>query len=147
MRTAALVDAALGVLQVTAVQNDHYHLPGESVAARNRSYALRFKTRDRVVVLTGDTGASDAVATLATHADVLVSEMATASDLASVPPEVRHHVESEHLSPAQVGQMASITKVKQVVLSHVRKLGPSDVDEVRRAYKGIVTLGDDLRCY
>jgi ribonuclease BN (tRNA processing enzyme) len=63
-------------LKVTAVENTHFHFqPGSPGYGKYKSYAYRFDAPDRSVVFTGDTGPSDAVATLAKGADLLVSEV------------------------------------------------------------------------
>jgi ribonuclease BN (tRNA processing enzyme) len=134
-------------VRVQAVENTHYHLDPAGLASRNKSYALRFETPDRVIVFTGDTGESEAVARLAKGADVLVSEMATSEDFAKVPPAVRKHMLTEHLSPAQVGALAASAGVRLVVLTHVRSVSAQDLAEVRRTFKGRVVLGQDLSIY
>ena len=69
-------------ITVTAVENTHFHFPAGSPAyGKFKSYSYRFKTPDRVIVFTGDTGASDALAELAKDADVLVSEVVSVDDV------------------------------------------------------------------
>jgi ribonuclease BN (tRNA processing enzyme) len=68
-------------LKVTAVENTHFHFqPGSPGYGKCKSYAYRFDAPDRSVVFTGDTGPSDAVATLAKGADLLVSEVTASTD-------------------------------------------------------------------
>lgn len=120
-----------GALTVTAVLNDHYHFEEASEAARlSRSYALRFETPSRTVVFTGDTGPSRRVEALARGADLLVSEVIdleriaaqwrqnTAVDPAYVDGLIAHLAE-DHLSPEEVGKLASRAGVKRVVLTHL----------------------------
>src|SRR5688500_2948654 len=61
-------------IKVIAVQNSHFAFHEGPAAGKHKSYAYRFETPDRVIVFTGDTGASDAVTDLAKDADLLVSE-------------------------------------------------------------------------
>jgi ribonuclease BN (tRNA processing enzyme) len=133
-----------GLVKVTAVENTHYRLSTTSSDSHPKSYSLRFVTPDKVIVFTGDTGESAAVESLAQDADILVSEMVTATDTADVPPEVRAHMSAEHLSPAQVGQLAAKARVKALVLSHIRTVSDTDVAEIRRHYSGPIAVGHDL---
>lgn len=128
---------------VTAIENTHFHLPVE-IAAEHKSLSYRFKTRDKVIVFTGDTGPSPAVAEFAKGADILVCEIASAAEIARVPPEVRRHMLEDHLSGAEVGKLATAAGVKTVILSHFRSVAPADVEDVKRNFKGRVVVGTDL---
>jgi ribonuclease BN (tRNA processing enzyme) len=130
-------------VKVSALQNTHYRArdgaPGDS-----RSYSLKFQAAGRTVVLTGDTGPSDALAEFAQGADLLVSEMVSRTDIAAVPPFVREHMVQEHLTTAEVGKLAAKAGVKTVVISHVREVSDADVAEVRQHFGGSVVVGTDL---
>lgn len=127
---------------VTAVENTHY--ARGAGGGPDRSYALRFDGPSRSIVFTGDTGESDAVAGLATGADVLVSEMVTAADLDRVPPPVRAHMIHEHLTAAQVGALAATAGVGTVVLSHYTEATEADLAAISAEYSGSVVAGSDL---
>jgi ribonuclease BN (tRNA processing enzyme) len=131
-------------VRVTAAENSHFNFKPDSAEARNRSYALRFQTPDKVIVFTGDTGVSEPVAELARGADILVAEVVTPEAVASVPAAVREHMEKEHLSLAQVGQLAAKAGVKTLVLSHGPKLNRSHLAEIRRHFSGRIVAGQDL---
>lgn len=130
-------------LVVTAVENTHFHLP-TSMVPKHKSLTFRFKTRDKVIVFSGDTGPSDAVVALARGADILVCEIASAAEIARVPPDVRRHMIEEHLTGAEVGKLATAAGVNTVILSHFRSIAPADVAEVRRNFKGKVVVGADM---
>jgi ribonuclease BN (tRNA processing enzyme) len=51
----------------------------------------------------------------------------------------------EHLSPAQVGDLATKAGVRKLVLSHVGKVSEEDLAQVRAHYSGPVVLGQDLQ--
>jgi hypothetical protein len=61
-------------IKVSAVQNSHFDFHKGPASGKHKSYSYRFETPDRVIVFTGDTGASDAVTELAKDADLLVTE-------------------------------------------------------------------------
>lgn len=131
-------------VRVSAIENTHFRLAAESVAARDKSYSLRFDFGGKSVVFTGDTGPSPTLETFARGADILVAEMVSADDRRSVPPSVLKHMDEEHLSPTEVGRLAQRAGVKMLVLSHVGIVDRAEVEEVRRNFDGQVVLGSDL---
>jgi ribonuclease BN (tRNA processing enzyme) len=149
-------------IRVTSAENSHFHFRSEDVATgEDRSYSYRFDTPDGSVVFTGDTGPSDAATKLAQGADVLVSEVCACNDeSAENPPPIlgsqaalmreqeQFHMTHEHLTPEEVGKMASRAHVKVVILSHF--VPGEDVDMTRftagvtRYFSGPVIPGQDL---
>ncbi|NMG64775.1 MBL fold metallo-hydrolase [Azoarcus indigens] len=131
-------------------------------AARNihppihHSYGLRFDTRDRSVVVSGDTNYSEAIVKLATGADVLVHEAiyvpGVDAMLKRVPnaATLREHLLASHTTTEDVGRVAAEAGVKKLVLTHlVPGDDPGITDEmwlegVRKHYKGEVVVGKDL---
>ncbi|MDE2563402.1 MAG: MBL fold metallo-hydrolase [Sphingomonadales bacterium] len=152
------------LLRVTAVENSHYSTmkPVEHPYGRDMSFSYRFETPRRSIVYTGDTGPSPAVERLARDADVLISEVI---DLKGVVGDIRrqtagtnidetpmiHHMELEHLTPANVGAIAGRAKVRKLVLTHFG-LAPGTtainrkymLSEIRKHYQGPVVFGTDL---
>jgi ribonuclease BN (tRNA processing enzyme) len=150
---------------VTAVENTHYMGANANAATpADKSYAYRFDTPGRSIVFCGDTGPSEAVTELAKGADVLVCEVndleASMKEIAStmrLPPlvlkAVRMHMEKQHISPEEIGKMATKAGVKSVVLTHYSpgldgetNLSPY-TDGVRKFYTGPVIAGHDLLEY
>lgn len=148
-------------VKVTAVENSHYVTldPAKRPPGAKRSYALRFDLADRSIVFTGDTGPSEAVAELARGADILVSEVADINALLATlrrqdpgggdQEAAGAHMRKEHLSPEDVGALASRAGVKMVVLSHIGG-GSEDgidmrvlTDRVRANFAGPVIAGRD----
>jgi ribonuclease BN (tRNA processing enzyme) len=154
-----------GTIRVTAAENTHYHFrPGTPSYGKDKSYAYRFDTPHGSVVFTGDTGPSPAVVGLAHGARVLVSEvidppavireMEQAGHMpAAVAEQAAFHMEHEHLTPEEVGKMASAAHARVVILTH---FGPGDDSEsstapytagVERYFSGTVVPGHDLLEY
>lgn len=131
-------------IKVHAVENTHFRLDKDALAARNKSYAYRFETPDKVIVFTGDTGPSLAVAKLAMHADILVAEMVSEKAIRSVPPDVLAHMLEEHLTATEVGNLAAKAQVSTLVLSHYRYVSEDDLVEIRRQFDGEIVVGKDL---
>ena len=151
-------------IKVTAAENSHFHFPAGSPGyGKYKSYSYRFETADRVIVFTGDTGASDAVTALAKGADVLVTEVVSVEDVKearvrdgrwgamseSEQREYIRHMVEEHLTPEQIGVMASRAGVKTVILSHLTVRPDSDdytpwAEEVKKHFTGEVLVARDL---
>jgi ribonuclease BN (tRNA processing enzyme) len=164
-------DVAPGVIyqdanvRVTAVENTHFNFPPESPAhGKYRSYSYRFDTPGRVVVFTGDTGPSDALTQLTKGADVLVTEVNVTEEVielqkrngswqakgAAEQEAWIRHMNEEHVTPEQVGRMASAAGVKTVVLTHFTPtVNRNDdyqrfVEATKKVYPGQVLLAKDL---
>jgi ribonuclease BN (tRNA processing enzyme) len=125
-------------IKVTAAENTHFHLTAANPAyGKYKSYAYRIETPDKVVVFTGDTGPSQSVESLAKGADMLVSEVLIIDDLLAILKKngmwdkmstdrqvgLVRHLREDHLTPEQVGKLASRADVKRVVLTHTLLTG------------------------
>lgn len=150
-------------LAVTAVDNTHLGFPGlDYDRDRFQSLSYRFDMPDRSIVYTGDTGPSEAVEELAQGVDILVSEMmdmdwAVTNLLQENPTmpqpvfeRVSSHLRAHHLTPVQVGELATRANVGRVVITHFSP-GYTDPDlvsgyeqQVRTAYDGEVVIANDL---
>ena len=152
-------------VKVTAVENTHFHFqPGTPPYGKYKSYSYRFETPDRVVFFTGDTGPSEAVADLAKNADLFVTETTSPEEVVELfkkngtwqsktPSEQEgflRHMHEEHITPEDIGKMATKAGVKAVVLTHYGpSVNPDDdyqrlIDETKKYYSGPVTLAKDL---
>jgi len=152
-------------VKVTAVENTHFNFPpGSPPAGKYKSFSYRFETPGRVVVFTGDTGPSEALTELAKGADVLVTEVTAVEDVIEVfkrsgtwdvktPDEQAgwiRHMKEEHVTPEDIGKMATKAGVKSVVLTHVSPtVDPEDdykryADGVKKVYSGPVAVAKDL---
>ncbi len=113
------------------------------------------ETPTRKLVISGDTGPSDALFDAARNADVLVHEAYPAVRLkAENRPggdEWPRYMRAVHTSDAEIGAMAATRGIKTVVLSHIIWQGgtPAEVlAGVRRGgYRGAVRVANDLDVY
>lgn len=156
-----------GGLRVTAAQNSHFYFVSRGpTGVIDKSYAYRFDTPSGSVVFTGDTGPSDAVARLAEGADVLVSEVCLCSKGSAAPNAKRDgstvrppdgldaqedfHLMREHLSPEEVGTIATRAHVRTVILTHYvpgddnEKDGTGYRSGVKKTFTGTVIAAQDL---
>jgi len=121
-----------------------------------QTYAYRFDTAERSIVLAGDTTYSPELIELAKGADVLVHEIIHLGGLDRLlkrnpnAATLREHLLASHSVPEDVGKVAAAARVKTLVLSH---LVPSDdpaltdadwMEGVRMHYSGQVIVGRDL---
>jgi ribonuclease BN (tRNA processing enzyme) len=121
-----------------------------------QSYAYRFDTADRSIVISGDTAYAPELAEFARGADVLVHEVmylpAIEKLLTQLPDakRLREHLMAAHTLPEDVGKIAAQAGVKTLVLSHfVPGDDPTITDDqwmegARRFFKGPIVVGKDL---
>jgi ribonuclease BN (tRNA processing enzyme) len=134
-------------VRVTAALNDHPPI--------EHSFAYRFDTSDRSIVISGDTRYSENVIKLARGADVLVHEVTSREFWerpgGPQPPDVVRHILASHTDAPDVGRVAAAAGVAMLVLSHcVPTEGPGApspeqwIAGVRRHFTGKVVFGTDL---
>lgn len=134
-------------VRVTAALNDHPPI--------EHSFAFRFDTADRSIVISGDTRYSEHVVNLAKGADVLVHEVVSRAfwERADAPqaPAVVRHILASHTDAPDVGRVAAAAGVGTLVLSHFVPTeganAPTDdewIAGVRQHFKGRVIVGRDL---
>jgi ribonuclease BN (tRNA processing enzyme) len=112
--------------------------------------AYRFDCRDRSIVISGDTAPSDALASLAKGADVLVHEALWVPSAPGAPgTALRTHIMNSHTPVEEAGRLAARAGVKTLVLSHIvpTDSAPSDdqlIAAARSTFDGRVVVGKDL---
>ena len=152
-------------VKVTAVENTHFHFVADTPGyGKYKSYSYRFETPGRVVVFTGDTGPSEALTELAKDADFLVAEVGQPEEVIDLykkngswqsrSPEEQaaflRHMKEEHVTPDDVGKMATRAGVQVVVLTHLLPTANPDddyqryADGVKKYFSGRVVVARDL---
>jgi ribonuclease BN (tRNA processing enzyme) len=114
------------------------------------AYGYVFQTHDRKVVVSGDTGPTDAVVKACNGCDVLVHEVYSAEKLKTRTPDWQAYHSSYHTSGYELGDIATRAGAKAVVLYHQLYWGDDDAElirEVSRKYSGPVRPGRDLAVY
>lgn len=149
---------------VEAVGVDHYQsAPSIPLDHLPQALAFRVVTPGRTIVYTGDSGPSPRLASLATGADLLVTEVveldAIRAALAAspAPPVVREGIARgmaiNHLTPAEIGRMAAAARVGEVLLTHFvpsPEIVPDRTIYTRQigeSYAGPVRIAEDLGRY
>jgi ribonuclease BN (tRNA processing enzyme) len=114
------------------------------------AYGYRFQTPDRVIVISGDTAPSDAVARACSGCDVLVHEVISSESLKGRTPEWQAYHRAYHTPGYELGDIATKARPKLLVLYHQLPSGIADaalLREVHTRYKGVVVSGKDLGVY
>lgn len=164
-------DTGVGVIyqdanvKVTAAENSHYNFaPGTAAYGKYKSYSYRFETADRVVVFSGDTGPSAAFEELAKGADLLVTEVIASDEwkegqiksgrwqqmTGEQQARAFRRQVVEHITPDEIGKLATRANVKTVVLSHfLPATDPKDdyerlAGQVSKHFSGKVLVAKDL---
>lgn len=117
--------------------------------------AYRFDTRERSIVISGDTAYSERLAAFAKGADVLVHEAMLVPGVdrmlarrTNVPPWLRNFLMQGHTTAEDAGRVAALAGVRTLVLSH---LLPGDeaiedsvwINEARKHFAGEIIVGKD----
>jgi ribonuclease BN (tRNA processing enzyme) len=114
------------------------------------AYGYVFQTRDRKIVVSGDTGPTDAVIKACDGCDLLVHEVYSAEKLKQRTPDWQAYHSAYHTSGYQLGDIATRARAKALVLYHQLYWGDDDAElirEVSTKYHGPVLAGRDLAVY
>jgi ribonuclease BN (tRNA processing enzyme) len=110
----------------------------------------RFETRDRIVVISGDTRPSDAIGAACNGCDVLVHEVYSTKGFATRSPSWQRYHADAHTSSAELATLAGRARPRLLVLYHQLYWGATDEEllaEVRSGYPGAVVSARDLGIY
>ena len=118
----------------------------------DQAFGYRFETADRSIVLSGDTGPTDAVANACNGCDVMLSEVYSDAGLATRTADWQKYYHAFHVSSGELAAEATKGKPALLVLYHQLYGNPSIteeelVTEVRKAYTGKVVSAHDLDVY
>ncbi len=115
------------------------------------AYGYRFEARDgKVIVISGDTTRSPAMAEHARGADLLIHEVYLESMWAKRPPKWKKYHQTFHTSSRDLARIAAQARPKLLVLHHVLLWGGREEDllaEIRGFYKGPVVIAKDLQVF
>jgi len=152
-------------IRISCCENTHYRAEDQFGQEGHLSLSYRFDAPDRSMVFTGDTGPCRALEELARGADLLVGELIDAdlviNRIRAKRPEMSEqtlqqmwqHFTEHHLTPEQLGELASRAGVRQLVATHIpfiTKSAEEDAKYVSRIsarFSGSVTISEDLAEY
>jgi len=110
----------------------------------------RFETRDRVVVISGDTRPTDAVVAACNGCDVLVHEVYSAEGFKQRTPDWQRYHADAHTSTTELAALATRARPKLLLLYHQLHMGATDAGllaEIGKGYSGRVLSAHDLGVY
>ena len=87
------------------------------------AYGYRFEAKDKVIVISGDTTYSPALAAAAKGCDILVHEVYSAQGLSRRIPEWQSYHAAFHTSGRDVGRIAAQVRPSMLVLYHILTMG------------------------
>ena len=112
------------------------------------AFGYRFTSKDRTIVISGDTGPFDGLVEIARGADVLVHEAYATRGFNQQSAERQRYHGTFHTSATKLGELATAADVGMVILYHQLHFGGESaeemVEEVRSTYDGNVVYGRDL---
>jgi ribonuclease BN (tRNA processing enzyme) len=114
------------------------------------AYGYIFKTRDRTIVVSGDTRPSEAVVRACQRCDVLLHEAYDAEMFKRRTPDWQAYHAAYHTSTYELAALASRAHPKLVVMYHQGYWGGTDsslVQQVKSRYDGMVMSARDLGIY
>jgi ribonuclease Z len=115
------------------------------------AFGYRFETRDRTVVISGDSRAGDAVVRACNGCDVLVHEVGSDAGFGTLDAAWRRYHSYFHTLASELAGIATRARPRLLVLYHQLLWGGVSADslvgEVRRGYSGRVVSGSDLEVY
>jgi ribonuclease BN (tRNA processing enzyme) len=126
-------------VKVTAVKVPHGEWP--------EAYAYRFDIGPESIVISGDTGPTDVVATLCHGCDILVHEVYSTTGFARRPKQWQQYHARYHTSSLQLAEIATKAHPKLLVLTHQLFWGTTEKDliaEVTAHYPGKTVSAHDL---
>ena len=124
---------------VTAFRVSHGTMP--------ESYGYRFDTPGRSIVISGDTGPTNAVAQACSGCDILIHEVYSKAGFATRSPQWQRYHARFHTSSNELARVATTAHPGLLVLYHQLLWGTSPDDlvaEIRKGYSGRVLSGNDL---
>jgi len=126
-------------ISVEAFENNHGDF--------KNSFGFVFTTKDKKIVISGDTAYSQKVIEKSKEADILVHEVYSEKGFKEKTRDWQIYHKAHHTSAPDVGKIASMSKPKKLVLSHILFWGNSKesiVEEVKSNFDGEVIIAEDL---
>jgi ribonuclease BN (tRNA processing enzyme) len=114
------------------------------------AYGFRFETKDRTIVISGDTTFTPEMIAQARGVDLLIHEVYCEAGLAEREAKWKKYHPSFHTSSRDLARIATEAKPKLLVLSHALWWKSSEeqlLKEIREVYKGPVVSGRDLQVF
>jgi ribonuclease BN (tRNA processing enzyme) len=116
----------------------------------DEALGYKFVTKDRVIVISGDTHPTEAIVAQCNGCDVLVHEVYVDSTARVAPQGVRDYYTNFHTSTLELADLANRARPKLLLLYHQLYSGAGDdnlLREIKTRYAGPVMSAHDLGVY
>ena len=116
----------------------------------DQAFGYKFQTADRIIVISGDTAPTDAIAKACDGCDVLLHEAYNPSPLSDKTRPTLRYFQTFHTTAQELGTVATAAHPKLLVIYHQMFEGQPEqdlLDQLKRTYKGKVASGRDLDVY
>jgi ribonuclease Z len=116
----------------------------------DQAFGYKFQTADRIIVISGDTAPTDAIAKACDGCDVLLHEVYNPSPLSDKTHPTLRYFQAFHTTAEELGRIATAAHPKLLVLYHQIFEGLPEQDllnQLKQTYKGKVASGSDLDVY
>jgi ribonuclease BN (tRNA processing enzyme) len=112
------------------------------------SYGYRFDTKDRSIVISGDTSPTDATIEACNGCDILVHEAHTQAWLNTRPVTFQQFSAKYHTTTLELSELATRARPKLLILYHYSGLSDDEIlNDMLTHYKGHFVIGRDLDVY
>lgn len=111
------------------------------------AFGFRLTTKDKVIVVSGDTRPSENVVQFSQDADILIHEVYSMKGFRKKPENWKRYHQAHHTSTFELAEIAARAKPKLLVLYHILFWGAGEqelLEEIRQKYDGKVVVGKDL---
>lgn len=125
-------------IKVTAFLNDHGDL--------QESYGFLIETKDKKILISGDTAMSKNLISYGENLDYLIHEIYSQKGFNNKTPDWQKYHQAHHTSPKEVAAIAKLLQPKSLILSHILFWGSSEqeiLDEVKTFYSGKIIVAED----
>jgi ribonuclease BN (tRNA processing enzyme) len=114
----------------------------------SQAFAYKFTTPDKVIVISGDTGPSEAIEKAALGCDILIHEVYLERPFKNGKHRLPDYHQQFHTSTSELAKLANSARPKLLVLYHILSWGLPEnllVEEIRAAgYQGKIIVAKDL---
>ena len=126
-------------VEVTAFKNAHGDF--------QNSFGFLFVTKDKKILLSGDTAVSENLKKYGTDLDILVHEVFSSETFINKTKDWQIYHQAHHTSSIDLGIIANELKPKKLVLSHILFWGASEeslLNDVKKNFNGDAVIAKDL---
>ena len=126
-------------VEVTAFKNSHGDF--------ENSFGFLFITKDKKILLSGDTSISENLKKYGKNLDILVHEVFSSETFVNKTKEWQIYHQAHHTSSIDLGIIADELKPKKLVLSHILFWGATDeslLNDIRQNFDGPTLIAKDL---